>query len=208
MMTVRLPVAAAFCLSILLLSGARSARADSDGYYCAGPAYLAYELSMHAPGGGHVLYIVPLRDSAGIAAPIRVPLPDFQVHGMRCTAAAVQLLGWDSLYTVEVNRSSAPRLAAAIAPWAGQGTSRRPPADFADLNIGGWSAAVRAGRSDTVELHTHSTRFRFLLAFVVQPKPKNCLYKLKTKLLELDAARHRLAALTLFDADHPMECGE
>ncbi len=149
-MSVRDLMNSGFVLALAFLSTARSVHADRDGYYCTGPSYIAFELSPRHPTPAHVLYVVSLRDSGGIAPPTTLELPRFQVHGMRCNASSVQLLSWDSLYTVNLGASG-------------------------------------------------------LLAFNVRLAP--CTYRVVTRLVELDAASHAVAALTLFDADTPRACG-
>lgn len=79
------------------------ARADSDGYYCAGPGYLAYQWNgMSIPTSGHVLRIVALdgRDEE----PDEVALESFQVHGMKCSAERVELRGWNAIYSVVLSK--------------------------------------------------------------------------------------------------------
>jgi len=61
-----------------------AAHADSDGYYCVADKYLAYELRRAEADSPHMLVV--LRADAD---EINVTLPDFQVHGMRCTAGAM-----------------------------------------------------------------------------------------------------------------------
>src|SRR6266511_1227875 len=111
---------------VLTFVGARPAHADSDGYYCIGPNYLAYQLSLGPKSAGHFLYVVSLPDSAPVGPPTKVQLPRFQVHGMRCSASSVQLLGWDSLYTVNLN-GPRPSVVTPVAPWTKRGTSRHLP---------------------------------------------------------------------------------
>jgi len=190
-------------LGLVLAGAARSAQADSDGYYCTGPNYIAYEFA--APV--HALYIVVLRDSLGLDRPTRVPLPDFQVHGMRCSAGSVELLGWDSLYTATLTGAKTS-LVARIAPWAHQGTSRQALQEYGALNLGGWSTAVRVGRADTIPLAIASRRYTFALAIDVQPLPRECAYKVVTRLVQRDSSSRPVATLTLFDGKGTMECGE
>ncbi len=192
---------------VLTFVGARPAHADSDGYYCIGPNYLAYQLSLGPKSPGHFLYVVSLPDSASLRPPTKVQLPRFQVHGMRCSASSVQLLGWDSLYTVKLN-SSRPSVVTQVAPWTKQGTSRQPPPDYAQLNLGGWNPAAKAGRPDTIALRVQSTASRFLLVIDVRATEQPCAYKVVTRLLQLDAASHVVATLKLFDGDALRECGE
>ena len=192
---------------VLTFVGARPAHADSDGYYCIGPNYLAYQLSLGPKSAGHFLYVVSLPDSAPVGPPTKVHLPRFQVHGMSCGASSVQLLGWDSLYTVNLT-GPRPSVVTQVAPWTKRGTSRHPPPDYAQLNLGGWSPAGRAGRPDTIALGVQSTASRFLLAFDVRSTEQPCAYKLVTRLLQLDAASHLVATLKLFDGEALRECGE
>src|SRR6266550_4753478 len=172
-MSVRDLINSGFVLALAFLSTARSVQADRDGYYCTGPSYIAFELSPRHPTPTHVLYVVSLRDSGGIAPPTTLELPRFQVHGMRCGASSVQLLGWDSLYTVNLN-GPRPSVVTQVAPWTKRGTSRHPPPDYAQLNLGGWSPAGMAGRPDTIALGVQSTASRFLLAFDVRSTEQPC----------------------------------
>ncbi len=203
-MSVRDLMNSGFVLALAFLSTARSVHADRDGYYCTGPSYIAFELSPRHPTPAHVLYVVSLRDSGGIAPPTTLELPRFQVHGMRCNASSVQLLSWDSLYTVNLGASGLS-LVAGVAPWAKQGIGRQLPVDYSTLNLGPSSRAAVGGQPDTVALPIQSTAYKFILAFNVRLAP--CTYRVVTRLVELDAASHAVAALTLFDADTPRACG-
>lgn len=79
-----------------------SAHADSDGYFCVGPTYLAYELSFsgNAPLG-HQLHIVQLGDGEQWNTPVVVDLPEFQTQAMNCTDFGVTILAWNALYDVK-----------------------------------------------------------------------------------------------------------
>jgi hypothetical protein len=69
------------------------AHADSDGYYCIGPGFVAYELSSSGAASGHWLHIVRVSASKGIVRLPPIALPEFQVHGMTCRENAVDLDG-------------------------------------------------------------------------------------------------------------------
>jgi hypothetical protein len=87
--------------AVMALSGA--AWADSDGYYCAGHGYLAYQWNgISVPTDGHVLRIIAL-EGQGLA-PFEVSLERFQVHGMKCGPERVELRGWDAIYSVELSK--------------------------------------------------------------------------------------------------------
>lgn len=68
--------ALAWCLSA-------PAFGDSDGYYCVGPSYLAYQLSFSAPVSRHTLFIVPLPPEGDEISISSIALPEFQVHGLQ-----------------------------------------------------------------------------------------------------------------------------
>jgi hypothetical protein len=66
-------------------------------------------------------------------------------------------------------------LAAAVAPWAGQGTVRQPLPAYPSPNLGAWSEPVRAWRSDTIRLAINATRNQFVLAVAVKgDAPREC----------------------------------
>ena len=194
------------CLA--MLAPVRSATADSDGYYCAGPNYLAYEMSFSRFRSAHYLFVIRLGDSVGIGESDSLLLPDFQVHGMRCGPGSLQLLGWDSLYTVDPVASHLS-LTAARAPWAGQGSSRQPLTTYPGMNLGQWSRAARSGRADTTLLTIHATVHRFVLAITVQPDTTNdCRQHILTRVVELDQLARTVDARVLFDGEGLKECGE
>src|SRR5882762_2732221 len=138
----RLPVfRSAVLVGIGVSALAAPVRADEDGSFCIGPNYIAYELSLSVTPGQreHALYVVSLTDSGGIGRPSKIGLPRFQVHGLRCTGTSVELLGWDSLYTVPVGRTGAapPAPVAQAAPWANQ-ANRRLPQGFTSAGFWVW----------------------------------------------------------------------
>ena len=75
------------------------ARADSDGYFCLGPGYIAYQFGMAGPSARlHWIFIVRY-EARGISELDSIQLPQFQVHGMRCQADAVDVAAWDAVRT-------------------------------------------------------------------------------------------------------------
>lgn len=191
-----------------LVGSATSTRADSDGYFCTGLNYIAYQLSLSLRTGRHTLYVVLLSDSAGIGRPDSIELSEFQVHGMRCDTSSVELLGWDSLYTVRL-RDARPSPLARVAPWADQGASRRVPPAYLLSNLGGWSSAAKSGRSGLVPLQMDGATHRFALAMDVTSEPKNpCVHTMRTRIVQLDMAQRPIHALTVFHGTVPSECGE
>ena len=74
--------------------------ADSDGSFCIGPDYLAYEISFSIDPIGHRLYILRFDDSARWKDPLRIDLPEFNAPPMRCEYEAIVLASWDAIHYV------------------------------------------------------------------------------------------------------------
>ena len=78
------------------------AAADSDGYFCVGRGYLAYERRL-APAVKHELRLVRFDSTIGIVPAQPIELDDFQVHAMRCLPGVVELTGWNTVYSVDIS---------------------------------------------------------------------------------------------------------
>jgi len=117
-------------LSLLVAFLPAPARADSDGYYCAGPGYVAYEMRFSQGPGGHRLYVARFSRADGIRPLVAVPLDDFQVQGMTCGAGEVVLVGGSRRYTVTLPASGAPSVGSTAA-------DRVPAGSLA--NLGHWA---------------------------------------------------------------------
>lgn len=87
--------------ALLLVS--RGALADSDGDYCIGKRYLAYQFSFSkAPSDQHILTIVWFKDEDGDISTTDLRLEDFQVHHIKCLDEAIEILSFDTLYRVDL----------------------------------------------------------------------------------------------------------
>lgn len=193
---------------IALSALASPAQANGDGSFCIGPDYIAYELApIVVPGRReHVLHVVSLTDSGGIGHPLRIGLPIFVVHGIRCKETSVELLGWDSLYTVPVRDADAAPTAQG-APWANQSDRRLPPG-YTRTTFWVWSAALRASRSDTLALAVEATARRFVLTRdITENRQGPCLYNLRAQVVEFDPRGRALGSLVLADEIRHRECG-
>jgi hypothetical protein len=83
-------------VAVALVTRAREAYADSDGYYCVGSGFLAAEFrSFNTPGliAAHVLKIARLDPRSGAHWTDQVVIDDFQVHVLTCGANSVLLDG-------------------------------------------------------------------------------------------------------------------
>jgi hypothetical protein len=93
-----------------------TAFADSDGQYCVGPGYIAWETRFDERGKGHELHVVRVTAARGIERLAPIALDDFQVHGMTCGADTVDLHAWTARYSVQITdlaRTSVSRSEAA-----------------------------------------------------------------------------------------------
>lgn len=116
---------ATLCLILLLLPTVT--RADSDGYYCTGRGYLAWETRLDQPG--HQLHIVRFSRDAGLVRLAPVALEDFQVHGMTCGDASVELTGGGKVHSVDFSHAARPVVS----------TRAASPTSAPQLNLGHWS---------------------------------------------------------------------
>jgi hypothetical protein len=85
------------------------AYADSDGYYCVGRGYLAYQFGM-APKSvaPHRIYVISTRGPEGIPEPAVLELPQFQVHGMVCGEGWIDVASFTSIYRITLDESDRP----------------------------------------------------------------------------------------------------
>jgi len=111
------------------------ASADSDGYYCSGPGFIAYQFNgISAATEGHVLTIIRVGGESGIAEPQTFTLPGFQVHGMKCNHESVELRAWSAVHVVEVSDPAGPSAGPVI-----EIPHDSPLAGFSSDNLGDWS---------------------------------------------------------------------
>ena len=89
--------------------GVGVAHADSDGYYCVGPGYLAYQFGMAPlPIAPHRLHVLNTRAVPGIPEPATLELPQFQVHGLRCGDRWIEVASFTAVYRVTLDDSMRP----------------------------------------------------------------------------------------------------
>jgi hypothetical protein len=191
-------------VAVLILVVAGEARADSDGYFCVGKDYIAYQFGLAAPSPGpHRLTIVRFgRD--GLHAPQVVDLPQFQVHGMACGDTTVRVAAFDAIYTVTL--ASTPRLVGrADIPPTDHG--RFPSAVFVQRNLAQLSRARAEMRADRIRLGVAPDGHAFELVIVPTPSSKACVVNIVSTLVELDAAGGQVVSRDVFRGEAPRECG-
>ncbi len=183
-------------LSLITVAAALAARADSDGYYCVGDSYLAYELRVSQPqlDDQHVLMILRAGPDQSIQE-LTIALPDFQVHAMRCRAGTVDLAGWDAVHTADLSSNSL-------------GVSRTPlprPGDtpaWPNTNLAQWNAKARNLGSELLELPWEVPHF---VKIDIESTPTHCVRRLTTRLYRSGTTS---PVKTLVERDFNIECGE
>jgi hypothetical protein len=137
-----MPSCLRLCLIVLLLAFSGTAFADSDGYYCVGRGFIAYQFGFAAPPARqHRVYVISFGPS-GMTSPAVLELPQFQVHGMLCANQVIQIAAYDAIYTVHLDSMNRPT-DYETTPWADQ--QNTPPAFVGhSLNLG--ACAIATGR--------------------------------------------------------------
>ena len=132
------------CLALITV-GVGEAHADSDGYYCTGPGYVAYELRgwNWYTMGQHIVRVVKFANGK-VAWAGDVAVKDFQPHLMKCDTSRVTIGGYDRGWLeYEIDVKAQPSITAERAAPDRQ----FKPGEHAPLpNLGNWS------RSSTVPL--------------------------------------------------------
>jgi hypothetical protein len=105
--------------------------ADSDGYYCVGRGYIAFETRFSTPASGHLLYVVRFSRSQGIVALSPIALDDFQVQGMTCGPTAVALTDGTTRYAVNLAELGRPVVTTEAMPF--------DPKTPTPANLGHWA---------------------------------------------------------------------
>ena len=195
--------AVVLALAVFLIADA--AHADSDGYYCAGPGYLAYQFGLAAPPvGQHRLYVVRIGGDSGIAEPDVLELQQFQVHGMRCGARSIELLAFDAVHIVELEErrpmryvtTPDPRRAGTVPPeWLNQ-----------SQNLGGWSRPLRALETERVLLERDARGSTYFLE-MTPLRIERCTLDLRSRVVQVDASGREVHARLLSEVKAFRECG-
>jgi hypothetical protein len=160
---IRVKILCAVAIVLLSPLGSSAAYADSDGYYCIGRGYLAYQFGYAAPPvGPHRLFVLPLGPSAKIEPPTILDIPQFQVHGMLCGDRVIQLAAYDAIYTIELDATSRP-VRYASTPWPNPGYQIPPQFVGQSPNLGSLNESVAALKSVRIVLGSVPGGGEFLL---------------------------------------------
>ena len=194
---------------IILLSslGAGVAYADSDGYYCTGPGYLAYQFGFAAPPAGtHRLFVVRFGGASSIEAPIAFDLPQFQVHGILCTERMVRLAAYDAIYTVHLDETNRP-LRYDMILWMDK---QHTPAEFVghSLNLGAWNRVADTLKTERLSLRSVAGGGQYLLEMKgTVVTSERCASTVTTRIVKTDRNGREVQELELFRGRGIRDCG-
>ena len=197
---------------VLVLSpfGAGTAHADSDGYYCVGRGYVAYQFGFAAPSPKpHRLSVIRFSDTSGIQSPAVLDLPQFQVHGMQCGEAWIDVAAFTAIYHVTLDENHQP-VRYEVQPFAdGQ---KIPQAFFASQNQnlgadGGARAYLKPVRA-RLSVKERGGEYRLEITAKVIPPLKKCELAVTSRIVETDRDGREIGARIIFQGRGYRECGE
>ena len=176
--------------------------ADSDGYYCVSPGYLAVEFrSFATPGirGPHVLRIFRFDEKLGPRWTGELPVEDFQTHTLSCERERVIFAGVGSpergrvTYVVNIASDGTPTLAS---------VQSDPAYVFVPQpelpNLGLWA------RAGVTLLPSDTTSRRFLLRVTTESHRQDGAihHDKKTVIEEVDATGITRTSLLIHEGTH------
>jgi hypothetical protein len=204
---------AAFKIFLVVLVSSlsvKTAYADSDGYYCVGRNYLAYQFGYAAPPvGPHQLFVIPFGGVGGIELPPMVlDLPQFQVHGMRCGDRAIRLAAYDAIYTVELDKNDRPTRYTS-SPWLDRGHT---PPEFVgqSSNLGAHNLAAATSTPHRISLGSVSGGDRYVLEMTARALSSERCPRIETasKIVRLNFAGVEIQQYQIYRGDGIRECGD
>jgi hypothetical protein len=200
----------AIVLLILTPLGVGTAYADSDGYYCIGRGYLAYQFGFAAPSTRpHRLSVIRFAGASGIQPPAVLDLPQFQVHGMQCGEGWIDVASFTAIYHVTLDESGRP-VRYAVQPFA---DGQKIPQAFIlsqVQNLGASSGGRAYLKPVRVHLSAKERGGAYLLDIVAKAIPplEKCELDITSRLVETDRDGREVNARIIFQGLGHRECGE
>jgi hypothetical protein len=197
-------------LLVLIPLGAGTAYADSDGYYCIGRGYLAYQFGFAAPSTRpHRLSVIRFSGASGIHSPEVLDLPQFQVHGMRCGEGWIDVAAFTNVYRVTLDENSRP-VGYEVRPFP---DGQKIPQEFILSqihNLGASSGGRAYLKPVRVRLSARERGGAYLLEIVAKAIPplKRCELAITSRIVETDRNGREIGARIIFQGRGHREWGE
>ncbi len=178
-------------VAVLLLLFPQIAEADSDGYYCTGTGYLAYQLRAaltEGVTGQHVVRVVRFGPE-GIRFAGEVSLPEFQPHKLVCGESQVRIGGWMGRpveYVIDVTES--PKLAYEVSD------PSQAMHGSVLANLGAWARPGTVRLTSTDQGYT----YRIAIGTVTEPGGGGLLHHVTTVLERVDGEGNVVDSLELY----------
>jgi hypothetical protein len=184
--------------------GVATAHADSDGYYCIGRGYLAYQFGYDSVRNPLRALIIKTATPGAIPAPLEVRLPPSQVHAMQCGEGWVDVVGFTTVYRIALSESNRP-LRYDARPLPPGGLSSFPRI----ANLGTLSPArTRGPQRVALGETTGGTHYVLVTTSKVIPPAEQCRVAITTRVVETDRKGTELRARVIFQGEGHLECGE
>jgi hypothetical protein len=190
--------------------GLGTAYADSDGYYCIGRGYLAYQFGFAAPSNKpHRLSVIRFSGTSGIQSPAVLDLPQFQVHGMQCGEGWIDVAAFTGLYHVTLDENNRP-VRSELQPFP---DGEKIPQTFilSQLqNLGASSGGRAYLKPVRVRLSAKEPGAGYLLEITAKAIPplKKCELTITSRIVETDRNGREISARVIFQGRGYRECGE
>ena len=200
----------AIVLLVLIPLGAGTAYADSDGYYCIGRGYLAYQFGFAAPSiRPHRLSVIRFSGASGIQSPAVLDLPQFQVHGMQCGEGRIDVAAFTNVYRVTLDENDRP-VGYEVRPFP---DGQQIPQEFIlsqVQNLGGSSGRRAYLKPVRVRLSSKERGGAYLLEIIARAIPplKKCELAITSRIVETDRNGREISARIIFQGPGYRECGE
>lgn len=194
-----------FATALALFVWATASLADSDGAFCIGPEYLAFELSFSYEPESHRLYLMRFENPAGWKEISSIEMPYFSFPNMKCETNVIRLATWDAVYSVSLSESNAAELSLQTEPRPpGPPSLQEYPDDLGSLSRG----ISRPYAQHDFALPSNDPVYSYELHVSKLPDPNDrCIYHVRSWVTQVVAGdvvdEHELLAL-----DQTGECGE
>jgi hypothetical protein len=185
-----------------------TAYADSDGYYCVGRGYLAYQFGMAPqPVAPHRLYVISTRGPKGIPEPAALELPQFQVHGMVCGDGWVDIASFTTVYRITLDQDQRPLRHEVRGPVAEPIPQVFIRSQLQNLGaLGGGRAFVKPVRTSLGASPTGGEYALEITAKAIGPV-KQCEILVTSRIVEVDSAGRQVTERVVFQGRGHRECG-
>jgi hypothetical protein len=185
------------------------AYADSDGYFCVGQGYLAYQFGLAPPPvAPHRLSVISTEGAEGIPDAVTLELPQFQIHGIVCGEGWVDIASFTTVYRVTLNERQRP------VRYEERGPLDRPiPQAYirSQLQNLGASGGGRAYLNPTrMRIGVRRGGGEYVLEVVAKAiEPVNrCEIFVTSRIVEIDSGGRQVNERVVFQAKGRRECGD